>query len=82
MNAKPGQLKLQWGSIERGEPKDVCYVWGDGCSSRDSRLLHWIFCCAKTTFGEPEKSFVEQLKERGYDISTIRFSIQKRKEVI
>lgn len=85
--AKPGQLKMQYGRL-LGDYPDLCYVWGDGCRSEDSRLLHNVFATKRQriTFGDErdkkglvvfDPSFIDELKSRGYDIKTLKFSIQK-----
>lgn len=89
--AKDGELKLQYGRL-RGDNPDIVYSWGDGVDSRDSRLLHYIFTGKRerTVYGDERErnggvttvwddSFIDELKARGYDITTIRFSIQKKK---
>lgn len=80
--AKPGQLKAQWGRLPHNGP-DLCYAWGDGCHKADSHLLHNALC-AKTppsplSPNEPWlPSLLEELEARGYDITTLRFSISKK----
>lgn len=83
MRAKPGQLKAQWGRVDRWSDKDVCYIWGDGVPKCDSRLLHSVLSTQRMRLKiegghDFEPSFLEELEVRGYDITTIRFSIQKK----
>lgn len=68
----PGVLRAAWARPERGEPHDLCYDWGDGCERRDARLLHHFI-------GSPRDGmdFIKELQERGYDLSTLRFTIRK-----
>lgn len=79
--AKDGELKLQWGKLPHDEP-DVCIAWGDGASKRDGHLMFNALCGARNRFNSATQdcSVIEDLAARGYDLETIRFSIQKRKE--
>jgi hypothetical protein len=83
-NAKPGELKMQWGKLP-GDCPDMCFAWGDGCSKRDGNFLHYVLASARPTHNRDEhgrpmfdKSVLEQLDERGYDLTTLRFSIRKK----
>lgn len=77
--ARPGQLKAQWGKMPHESP-DLCYAWGDGVSSADGRLLHNAL--SSKTYSPIDKtwddSFLEELDKRGYDITTLTFSVQKK----
>lgn len=77
--AKPGELKAQWGKLKYDTP-DLCYAWGDGCSKADSHLIHNVFSSGRFHPGsfEQDKSLLEELEERGYDLTTMKFSIQKK----
>lgn len=79
--AKPGELKLVYRKLPDENP-DICTVWGDGAghNGADSALLFNVFCNKRTRFDSKilDPSFVDELKERGYDITTIKFSIQKK----
>lgn len=48
--------------------------WHDRHSA-DGHLMHYFFNCLKTEQG---RSFVEELDARGYDVSTLRFSILRK----
>lgn len=88
--AKPGELKMQWGKLPHDSP-DLCTVWGGGgANKRDANLLHYMLCCQRQrmVYGEEREknggypvvfdpSFIDELKARGYDITTFKFSIQK-----
>lgn len=91
-NAKPGELIMYYGKLP-GDNPDVCYGWGgDGASKRDGALLHYMFAGKrqrqaisdedkKASGGYPivfDKSFLEELEVRGYDMTTLKFSIQKK----
>ena len=77
--AKPGQLKACYGKIEYDGP-DICYAWGDGVPRSDGHLLHNIFSQPRYRPGsfETDPSLYEELENRGYDITTIKFKIQKK----
>jgi hypothetical protein len=79
--ARAGQLKAKWGSIE-GDSPDLCYVWGPGVARVDAALLHGALsmrqCMPLSMDFEP--SFMEDLKARGYDISTLEISVCKKPE--
>lgn len=46
--------------------------------SCDGHLAYAAFCSeTNRTFG---RSFVEELKSRGYDLTTLRFSVERKKE--
>lgn len=87
---KPGRLSLRWSrarehgiSSLNNQRGDVLYSRGDGVPSCDGHLLHYCFGVgrierdenARTTF---KPSFLEELHQRGYDLTTIKFSIHKR----
>jgi len=66
---------------------DLVYEWGEGCRKADGALLHARTACERqvpNVVVKPgelpwtwEPSFVEELIARGYDITTIKFSIKK-----
>jgi len=91
---RPGVLSMRWSKAQKycgqgslgdriGTPGDVIYVRGDGCPKPDGHLLHLFACVARAKVlpQDPEpKSFLEELHARGYDLTTLKFSIRKRKE--
>lgn len=79
--AKPGELKLYWNRREC----DIGYSWGgDGASKPDAHLMHGVFTMDRlrpnyrTGLSEFDPSFVKELERRGYDLTTIKFSIQQK----
>lgn len=78
--ARDGQVKLQYGKLPN-DTHDICVVWGNGCGKADSRLIMSAF--TQKTFRpgtfDSNPSLVEELDRRGYDITTLRFSIEKKK---
>ena len=80
--AKPGELKAKWAKMQHSKP-DICYVWGEGVPSADARLLDAMLTREHYRVGQdweekPEPSFIQELEMRGYDITTLKFSIQKK----
>jgi hypothetical protein len=81
--ARPNELTALWGRADRYSEPDVCYAWGDGVPRCDSRLIHNILSservvldlCGGYTF---EPSLLDELEKRGYDLTTLKFSISKK----
>lgn len=78
LSAKPGQLRAGWGRPGKGQTPDLCYAWGGaGSQSPDARVLCNILEEAPTSSG---RSLREELEARGYDITTLKFSIEIKSE--
>lgn len=83
--AKSGQLTARYGSDGEGSI-DLMYAHGGGGACRpDARMLAGMFedkrfrPSMKNFPGfDQEMSLREELEARGYDITTLRFSIQKK----
>lgn len=74
-SAKPGELKIAYG--KEYADLDVFYCHGAaGADKCDSRLLSYFFEGIK---GYDGLNLREELVRRGYDITTIKFSIQQKK---
>lgn len=72
--AKPGQLKIAYGKHE-GDT-DIFYCNGGyGAERCDARMLSSFFQSLKYP---GEKTMVDELISRGYDITTLKFTIQMR----
>jgi hypothetical protein len=79
---RPGQLKAQWGSIE-GETPCLVYAGGEGTAREDRAFIHYLLTSInwmgplhdKWAF---EPSFLDELTARGYDITTLKISIEKK----
>lgn len=82
IKAKPGELRAYYGKPDRWSGPDICYAWGPGTDRSDGRMLHHALSSQRMTFAFPdngikwEPSFIEELESRGYDITTLRFSVQ------
>lgn len=79
--AKPGELVMRWGRLPNEAP-GTCFAAGDGLSKRDMALLHYMLASKRMRWkeGAPtfEPSFLEELEARGYDLTTLRFSVRKK----
>ena len=82
-----GELQVYWGRESPGEAPDIIFAWqGDVTMKADSKLLHYHMASRRPDphvqpiFSKMLPSLVDELIARGYDISTIRFSIKKRKD--
>lgn len=74
--ARPGELKAQFGRNPDDGTTDILYVWGGaGAARADARVLSSAFEEVEVFGG---KSLRQVLDERGYDIASMRFSIQQR----
>lgn len=79
--AKPGEIRLGFGKAP-GELPDICFAWGEGTHKWDAKFINYIFCSPRPKIGATpsfEISVIDELQARGYDITTIKFSIQKLK---
>lgn len=73
--AKPGQLLARYGRASRGQDLEICYAWGGrGADSPDARILSNALEEVPVFGG---RSLSEELTRRGYDITTLRFSIER-----
>lgn len=81
---KVGELRVYWGKLPYEAP-DVVFEWlGDPSMKRDCAALQYRLCCkhpdphASPIFSKMNPSLIEELDARGYDITTLRFSIMKK----
>lgn len=71
--AKPGELKAAWGRAAEDGP-DICGAWQEpGARKADMNLLLGWLSLIPLHGG---KTFTAELKERGYDLTTLRFSVR------
>ena len=75
---------MYWGKLPHDNP-DVVIEWkGDSSMKRDSNFLFYELCNEKPDirekplFSKMKPSFIEELELRGYDITTLKFSIMKK----
>ncbi len=81
---KPGTLRVYWGKAERWDNPSVVYNGENNACSflafalehRRPALEHF-----KGTFKhEAEPSILQELEARGYDLTTLKFSIKKKEQ--
>lgn len=79
--ARDGQLKAQYGKVPHERSQDIVYAWGAGCPKSDMHLIHNMLTAQRYSVldGEWDKSPLDELIDRGYDITTLKFSIEKKK---
>lgn len=71
---KDNEIKIWYGQIDKHSFPDICFNWGKGLKG-DALLL-----CDFVTFieGYNKKTLKQELIDRGYDITTLKISIQKK----
>ncbi len=77
---RPGRLECYFGKSEDGDVDVVYGYGGSGASRADSRLLCTFFENLTYNCFTGEKNLRQHLAERGYDLTTLRFSIQRKRE--
>ncbi|MBB4857000.1 hypothetical protein HNO88_000297 [Novosphingobium chloroacetimidivorans] len=83
--AKPGEVKIVYGKADRYDAPDLCAVWGgQGADKCDARMVMTAMTEKRRGYSltkmaaEERPSLVEELEARGYDITTLKFSIQRK----
>lgn len=75
---KPGRLALYYAKLPNDGP-DVVMHNEVPARRADAHYLHYVMNCPRFDHkGQPEPSVVEELQKRGYDITTINFSIDMK----
>ena len=81
---KDGELRIYYGKVPHESP-DVVLAWQGAPSMRgDTALLHYYICSKRPDphklpiFSVMQPSLIEQLVARGYDLTTLKFSIMKK----
>ena len=73
LRAKAGELIAYYGYDQDGNGPDLCVAWGGaGAERADSRCL--ISALAAEVYDKTP--FFEILKARGYDMSTLKFTVR------
>ena len=82
---KDGELRVYWGKQSRNDSPDLVLAWqGDPLMKRDTHLLYYHLYCqrpdpkALPLYSKMLPSLIEELQARDYDITTLKFSIQKK----
>jgi len=75
---------MYWGKLP-GDAPDIVIEWkGEAFMKRDS---NYLFCAlandkpdvfAQPLFSKMQPSFIKELELRGYDVTTLKFSIMKK----
>ena len=91
LKAKPGELRARWARPDEHNGPDVCYAWGKGVNHCDGSLLATVLGTPRARInlraplGSPrymwaayDESLLKELEKRGYDLTTIQFSIMKK----
>ena len=65
---KPGTLAVRWRPNHQGEGPGLVYYYPD--TPADGHLLHSVFRRGET--------FAQDLEARGYDLTTLQFTIRKK----
>ena len=77
---RSGQLKIQYGKLRYDSP-DIIYCRGEGVPRCDGSLLHHVFGSKRYRYdGELDESLYDELEKRGYDLTTLSFSIEKKQK--
>jgi len=75
--AKEHKLRVYWSEKER----DLMIHWPLGAQTNaDGHLAYGVFCNPRySVMDKFDPSFIEELKSRGYDITTLKFEISPAK---
>jgi hypothetical protein len=89
---REGELHVYWGRLDRHNSEDIIYHNGPGTHQGDRGLLHSVMGCpnqhlnwdapndaSRLNWVTYEPSLWDELDKRGYDLSTLRFYIRKKK---
>ncbi len=78
--AREGQIKVQWANTAEGG-EDLHYFRGEGVGRADGWLLHSAISAPTHSpmKNEWHPSLLEELEARGYDIKTLKISVEKKK---
>lgn len=77
--SRDGELKCQWGKLADRNP-DLIYTRGEGIPRCDAHLLHNTISSKDYSPMDHDwhPSFLEEPELRGYDIKTLKISVQKK----
>ena len=76
---------MYWGREQHGNPEVMLAYQGDRTMRQDLNLLFAVVFTQQPDpnvtplFSKMRPSLIEELKSRGYDLSTLKFSIMKKK---
>ena len=72
---KPGQIKVAWGRARDCDPQLVA-AWAAGGGATAGYIMTSL---TEKYAPKSGRSLVDELEARGYDITTLKFSIEKKK---
>ena len=70
MRSKPGELKCYWSKKEN----DLLFSWGEGVQKYDGSWLNSWYGYHRGF----DDTFLKELESRGYDLTTLKFSVKKK----
>ncbi len=76
---QPGRIVVRWARASRGETPSLVYGFGDRDDKATSRVVMRALEEIEVFDG---RSLAAELEARGYDLSTLRFSIARREDVL
>ena len=68
---RAGTIDVRWGKPDPFSGHSLCYTYGN----RDGKVICRIISAALEGNHSGEKSLADELQARGYDLTTLRFSI-------
>jgi hypothetical protein len=81
----PGTLKMYWGLDEDGEGPDLVVAWGEGVAKGNVHLISQVFNSERMALDPKNprdhvwvRNLRKELEARGFDLSTLTFSIRKK----
>lgn len=76
--AEPGQLIAYYGRADKHSQPSICYAFGGkGACSGDARILAQAL---ESNITFENSTLVLELESRGYDLTTLKFSIERKKD--
>lgn len=79
VKAKPGELKIGFGRDGDEDGPDIVFAWGEGLTKADASLLWYHFSNERADYtGKPVPSLLNELKDRGFDLSTLKLTVRKK----
>lgn len=85
LRLRPGTLHARWGWDRHDHSPDLCSCWAAPASRRDSALFMSLmssraeftpFAARMAAHAGPYGSALQQLKELGWDVRTLKFSVR------
>jgi hypothetical protein len=75
----PHTLRAYFGVASCGDEPDIVISRGEGIPNSDGHLLYSVLCAEWFWWdGKKQPPLIDELRTRGYDITTLKFSIKKK----